>query len=60
MSKEQLKNSVYYIYKYNFNNRFQNLKDTTQMFKHIEENMKTNYQFAIYYSYLTFKKYHLN
>ena len=57
MSKEQLKNSVIIIFINTiFNNRFQNLKDTTQMFKHIEENMKTNYQFAIYYSYLTFKK----
>ena len=57
MSKEQLKNSVIIIFMNTiFNNRFQNLKDTTQMFEHIEENMKTNYHFAIYYSYLTFKK----
>ena len=57
MSKEQLKNSVIIIFINTiFNNRFQNLKDTTQMFEHIEENMKTNYHFAIYYSYLTFKK----
>ena len=56
-SREQLKNSVIIIFMNTiFNNRLESLSNTSQMLGFIEKNMNSNYQLAIYYSYLTFKK----